>query len=59
MIPDNEREALLDQARIIIKSRNLLRYGVAEVSESWLNGLTEQALADIIERDRSMVAMGY
>ncbi len=55
----SDREALLEQARLIIKSRNLLRYGVGEVSESWLNSLSDEALADIIERDRQMVTMGY
>ncbi len=58
-MPDSDREGLLEHVRLIVKSRNLLRYGVGEVSESWLNSLSDEALADIVERDRQMVAMGY
>jgi hypothetical protein len=55
----DDREALLETARIIVKSPNLLRYGVAEVSEEWLTGLSDSALADIVERDRLMCDIGY
>jgi hypothetical protein len=50
----DEREAKIQDVLLILRHQNFMRYGINDVNEAYVRGLSDQALEHIIDNDRQV-----
>jgi hypothetical protein len=58
-VTTDTRETKVQEALLIVKHRNFMRYGLNDVDERYIRSLSDPMLDHIIERDRDLRERGY
>jgi hypothetical protein len=54
MADADDRRAREDEAILIVRHHNFMRYGINDVDEAYISSLSDPMLNHIIERDREL-----
>lgn len=55
----SDREAKIQEALLVLRHINFMRYGINDVNEGYVRSLSDPILDDIIERDRILREREY
>jgi len=55
----DEREAKIQEVLLILRHQNFMRYGINDVNEAYVRGLSDVSLDCIIDNDRLMRDVSY